>query len=179
MVRYQIAIILVSTWDISGWFQRLISVYAVVFYYINRKRFRTFLSTALVLYANSHGVFYAIFALKKSEITYFTVLFDLKIYFFIYWWYENVIFFLIISFHSIQVISNVYDRKSIVHHYFLDNFLIFDILIRKKISDEIMRDKALSVIYTGNYLNEMKNNNKKEYDVFISSVYKEINFEIK
>lgn len=85
----------------------------------------------------------------------------------------------IIRTQSSELIEAFHRGRSQIPIIAIGNFLTDENVENKKIIDEIMMDNGFSVINIGNYLNGMKNNNKKEYDVFISSVYKEINFEIK
>jgi hypothetical protein len=80
---------------------------------------------------------------------------------------------------SSELIEAFHRGRSEIPIIAIGNFLTDENIENKKIIDEIMMDNGFSLINIGNYLNGMKNNNKKEYDVFISSVFKEINFEIK
>ena len=85
----------------------------------------------------------------------------------------------IIRTQSSELIEAFHRGRSEIPIIAIGNFLTDENIENQKIIDEIMMDNGFSVINIGNYLNGMKNNNKKEYDVFISSVYKELNFEIK
>ena len=80
---------------------------------------------------------------------------------------------------SSELIEAFHRGRSEIPIIAIGNFLTDEDEENKRIIDEIMMDNGFSVINIGNYLNGIKNKNKKEYDVFISSVYKEINFEIK
>ena len=80
---------------------------------------------------------------------------------------------------SSELIEAFHRGRSEIPIIAIGNFLTDEDEENQKIIKEIMMDNGFSVINIGNYLNGMKNKNKKEYDVFISSVYKEINFEIK
>ena len=85
----------------------------------------------------------------------------------------------IIRTQSSELIEAFHRGRSEIPIIAIGNFLTDENVENQKIIKEIMMNNGFSVINIGNYLNGMKTNNKKEYDVFISSVYKEINFEIK
>ena len=80
---------------------------------------------------------------------------------------------------SSELVEAFHRGRSEIPIIAIGNFLTDEDKENQRIINEILMENGFTVKNIVNFLNRMKNNSKKEYDVFIASVFKEINFELK